>query len=93
MRAEYDQVIFDSPPLGAVTDAAILAPQLDGALLVLRAQQTHKKSVLAAMRQLRDVKANLLGGVLNCAAGGAGHYGSGYLSELLLPRFWTGRRV
>ena len=78
VRQEYDQVIFDSPPLGAVTDAAILAPQLDGVLLVLRAKQTHKKAVLAAMRQLRDVSANLLGGVLNCAAGSAGRYGSGY---------------
>jgi capsular exopolysaccharide synthesis family protein len=78
VRESYDHIIFDSPPVGAVTDAAILAPQLDGVLLVLRANRTHRKAVHAALRQLRDVGANVVGGVLNCIASGQGRYGNYY---------------
>lgn len=77
---QYDRVIFDSPPLQAVTDAAILASQCGGALLVVRTQATTRDSVTSAIRSLRDVHANLLGGVLNDvepSRGGKGH-GGGY---------------
>lgn len=77
---QYDRVIFDSPPLQAVTDAAILASRCGGALLVVRAQATTRDSVISAIRSLRDVHANLLGGVLNDvepSRGGKGH-GRGY---------------
>ena len=37
LRAEADYVLFDAPPVLAVTDAAVLATRLEGALLVLRA--------------------------------------------------------
>jgi capsular exopolysaccharide synthesis family protein len=77
-RETYDHVIFDSPPVGAVTDAAILAPQVDGVLIVLRANRTHRKAVHAALRQLGDVGANIVGGVLNCVAPGQGRYGNYY---------------
>lgn len=61
----FDWVLFDSPPLGAVTDAAILAPQLDGVLLVVRAGQTTMHSILGARKQLNSVSGRLLGAVLN----------------------------
>jgi capsular exopolysaccharide synthesis family protein len=61
----YDRVIFDSPPLGAVTDAAVLAPQLDAVLLVVKAHSTTRDALQSALRQLRDVGANIAGGVLN----------------------------
>lgn len=61
----YDRVIFDSPPLGAVTDAAVLAPQVDGALLVIKAHATTRDAIESALRQLADVGANVVGGVLN----------------------------
>lgn len=61
----YDRVVFDSPPLGAVTDAAVLAPQLDAALIVVKAHSTTRDALRSALRQLRDVGANVVGGVLN----------------------------
>lgn len=64
-ESRYDRVIFDSPPLCAVTDAAILAPQCGGALLVIRARSTTRDSIAATMRILDGVQANILGGVLN----------------------------
>ena len=62
---KYDQVIFDSPPLGAVTDAAVLAPQLGGVLLVVRAGTTTRDALRSALRQLADVGAHVIGAVAN----------------------------
>ncbi len=61
----YDQVIFDSPPLAAVTDAAIIAPQVDAAILVLHSERTTRDALGTALRQLRDVGCQPTGGVLN----------------------------
>jgi capsular exopolysaccharide synthesis family protein len=79
--SQYDRVIFDSPPLRAVTDAAILAPQCGGALIVVRARATTRDAVISATRSLRDVHANILGGVLNDVEpgrGAEGYLGGGY---------------
>lgn len=61
----YDRVIFDSPPVAAVTDAQILANQCDGAILVVRAGETNREMVKKAHRLLKDVGANVLGALLN----------------------------
>lgn len=63
--SRYDWVVFDSPPMNAVTDAAILGPQVDGVLLVVRAGQTTRDSVVSAKKQLAGVSAQLIGSVLN----------------------------
>ncbi len=63
-EAQYDMVVFDSPPL-AVTDAAVLAPQLDGVLIVVEAQRTTRDALRSALRQLNDVSANIVGAVVN----------------------------
>ena len=79
--SQYDRVIFDSPPLRAVTDAAILAPQCGGVLLVVRARATTRDAVLSAIRSLADVRAHVLGGVLNdveASRGGQGVLGGSY---------------
>ncbi|MGB5809674.1 MAG: polysaccharide biosynthesis tyrosine autokinase [Polyangiales bacterium] len=63
--SEYDKVIFDSPPVRAVTDAAVLAPQCEAAMLVARAGVSTRDELLSAVRRLRDVNANIVGAVLN----------------------------
>jgi capsular exopolysaccharide synthesis family protein len=60
-----DHVIIDSPPISAVTDAVVLASQVDGVLLVLEAGKTRSGSALQAKEQLERVGANLVGVVLN----------------------------
>ncbi|MBW2629307.1 MAG: CpsD/CapB family tyrosine-protein kinase, partial [Deltaproteobacteria bacterium] len=67
LLAQFDYVLFDSPPMGAVTDAAILAPQVDGVLLVVRAGTSTLHAVSGARKQLNSVSARLLGAVLNDA--------------------------
>ena len=39
---EYDRIILDSPPVGAVTDAQVLGQQVDGCVLVVSAMQTRR---------------------------------------------------
>jgi Mrp family chromosome partitioning ATPase len=53
--------------MGAVTDAAIVAPQVDGVLLVVRAGTSTLHAVSGARKQLNSVAARLLGAVLNDA--------------------------
>jgi polysaccharide biosynthesis transport protein len=65
LKARFDIVVFDSPPVGVVTDAAVLGPQLDGCLVVVRAEKSTRDTLANAMRALRNVKAHILGVVIN----------------------------
>jgi capsular exopolysaccharide synthesis family protein len=61
----YDRVVLDSPPVGVVTDAAVLSALVDGTVLVARSERTTREMLSRARRQLHDIKANLLGCILN----------------------------
>jgi non-specific protein-tyrosine kinase len=67
LQTEADIVLFDTPPVTAVTDAAILATRLDGVLLVFQAGKTRRERAREARRLLEKVKANIIGVVLNNA--------------------------
>ncbi|HMI90190.1 MAG TPA: polysaccharide biosynthesis tyrosine autokinase [Polyangiales bacterium] len=77
LRTRYDIVLFDSPPLNAVTDAAVIAPQVDGVVMIIHGQKTTRDAARSAMRQLRDVSANITGGVLNDVDLSSRQYGYG----------------
>ena len=61
----YDMVIFDTPPVLAVTDAQILADIVDGSILVVRSGNTEIEPAQRAKEALAPAKAKLLGVVLN----------------------------
>ncbi len=61
----YDRVIFDSPPIGLVTDAAILARSVDGTIVVAKGATTSKDALIRARRQLQGEGVNILGAILN----------------------------
>lgn len=65
LREQADSVLFDVPPVLAVTDAAILASQVDGVLLVLNAGVTKREHAQRAKVALEKVNARLVGTVLN----------------------------
>lgn len=65
LRAQGDYVLFDAPPIVPVTDAAVLAPQMDGVLLILKAGKTKRELAQRAKSLLQKVNANILGVVLN----------------------------
>ncbi len=64
-EGRYDQIIIDSPPLLAVTDAAILAVHTDGAVLVLRSGETEQRAAERSVDQLRRLGVRVFGAVLN----------------------------
>lgn len=64
LRATFDYVIFDAPPISMVTDAAVIGRQVDGALFVVRSNYASAEVVEAAVKKLRDMKINVLGAVL-----------------------------
>src|SRR5690625_4455450 len=64
-KKSYDLIIFDTPPVLAVTDAQILANIVDGSLLVIRSKQTEIEEATKAKEALLPAKAKLLGTVLN----------------------------
>ncbi|MBE3599479.1 MAG: CpsD/CapB family tyrosine-protein kinase [Limnochordaceae bacterium] len=65
MKARWDVVLFDSPPVVALSDGAILAARADGALLVVTMGQTPREMVAAARRQIEQVGGRILGVVVN----------------------------
>jgi capsular exopolysaccharide synthesis family protein len=73
-----DLVIFDSPPLQAVTDAAVLSSFTDGTLLVIDAGRSRRRVVRMAMESLTRAGANAIGAVLNRVPARAQYSYGGY---------------
>lgn len=88
-RSTYDLVIIDTPPVGAFADAAVVARQVDGAILVVREGFTDKRAAQLAMEQLRASGAHVLGVVMNfeerSTGGGYGYYYGYYYDEKSVP--------
>lgn len=79
LRADYDIVLIDAPPLLPVADAALLAAESDGAILVVHHGKTTKDQVAAAAGRLESVGAKLIGTVINMSPEPKhGRYGYGY---------------
>ncbi len=65
VKKKYDFIIFDSPPLLAVTDATLLSTKTDGTLLIIRAQKTDRDAAQASLKLLKNVNATVKGSILN----------------------------
>ncbi|MFU8945151.1 polysaccharide biosynthesis tyrosine autokinase [Mycetocola zhadangensis] len=64
LNEDFDVVLFDSPPLLPVTDAAILAKKVGGTIMVVAAGRTHKNQLKGALAALANVGAPVSGIVL-----------------------------
>ncbi|PKK90608.1 MAG: hypothetical protein CVV64_09635 [Candidatus Wallbacteria bacterium HGW-Wallbacteria-1] len=64
-KANYDLVIFDSPPVIAVTDAAVIASKVDGVLYLVSLRRVARKQAEKGMELLENVNANVFGVVCN----------------------------
>jgi len=65
IEEKADLVIYDSPPLIAVTDPVLLASKLNGILLVVKHRGTSKYVAANMIEQLEKAKVNIIGVVLN----------------------------
>jgi Mrp family chromosome partitioning ATPase len=73
---DYDHVIFDSGPLLMVSESVAMAPRVDGVLTVVRARGNSRGLLQRLRDDLRRVKADHLGVVLNAVRSqGGGYYG------------------
>jgi len=65
VKKVFDVIIFDTPPVLAVTDAQVLANKCDGTILVTYSGKTEIEHVIKAKESLLNAKGKLLGAVLN----------------------------
>lgn len=65
LRSEFDEVVLDMPATSVSRLGLMVAPQCDGVIVVLEAERTRAPVAEALVANLRAVKANLLGTVLN----------------------------
>ena len=78
VRANYDYVIVDTPPVNPVIDGTLIAKQCDGTILVVESGLTEREQVVRAKRQLDYAGVKLLGSVLNKVGTPKSGYGYGY---------------
>ena len=79
IRAQYDYVLVDTPPLLVVTDPCVVAPRVDGVILAIRVTKNGRPFAERAKEILTSLGANVLGVVVNGLGGQAGgRYGYGY---------------
>jgi len=77
MRDHYDYVVIDAPPVLPVTDAMILAPQVDMVLVVLEPCRVPEKAAQQMVESLKSVDAKIAGVILNDKSGrGFKYYGN-----------------
>ena len=79
LKRDADILIFDSPPLRAVTDAAILAPAVDATLLIIQAGRTRGGAVRHGREALARVGAKVIGATLNGVRAGKEEAYYGYV--------------
>ncbi|MGB8214298.1 MAG: polysaccharide biosynthesis tyrosine autokinase [Anaerolineales bacterium] len=74
LAGQFDTVIVDAPPVLLVTDALVLAPCVDGVLVVVKPSITKRAALKHMIEELRQVNANILGVVLNDVKIDRSHY-------------------
>src|SRR5690606_21652044 len=73
----YDQILIDSPPALATSDAAVLGRRVDGVVMVVQPDKNRRRAVVRAVEGLLSLRIPLLGLVLNRIGldGNHGYYG------------------
>ena len=77
LEQDWDMILFDSPPLVAVTDANMVSKEIDQIVLVVKVGQTDKKAFHHTINNLRTIDAPL-GGIIMNAVTNKSSYGSYY---------------
>ena len=79
MRDVFDYILIDCAPLGAAIDAAVIAKECDGAVIVISQGEVSSKSVVTIKKQLEAADVRILGAVLNKVdVRKTGYYGKYY---------------
>lgn len=65
LEQHFDYILVDTPPLGNVSDADLIASKCDGALLVVRSGVTPRRMISSSIQQLEHAGCPLIGSILN----------------------------
>ncbi|MCF8093618.1 MAG: polysaccharide biosynthesis tyrosine autokinase [Desulfotignum sp.] len=65
LKSRFDFIIIDTPPVTPATDALLIAPMIDGSVLVVKSGNTDRKIIQDAVDQFKAVKQPVIGMVLN----------------------------
>ena len=65
LKKAYDYIFIDTPPIGLVTDAGVLASFIDGTVLVVKSEGVEMKHLEESKKKLDSVNAKIIGAVLN----------------------------
>jgi succinoglycan biosynthesis transport protein ExoP len=82
----FDFVIIDAPPLLPVADAAVLASEVDGAIVVLRAKKSRRDELREALATVESARGRVIGLVFNCGTPTAADRYGPYVREVSEPR-------
>ena len=66
---DYDYILIDTPPVGVVTDACLVAKMLDGMVFLVRQYEAEKDNVARCLRQIENAGVRLMGFILNGSLG------------------------
>ena len=80
-KGKFDYIIVDSPPVGIISDAAILSSLVDGVLFVVKANGYPREHVLRSIKSLSSVNAKITGIVLTHLDRGKGYYYRSYYTR------------
>lgn len=78
LKEKYDYIILDTPPVGMVIDAAVIASHCDGALLIIASRKTSRKAAKEAKEQIERSGCRILGAVINEVDKSSSSYGNKY---------------
>lgn len=65
LKADYDKIIVDTPPVQLVSDGLLLAPMCDAVILVVKADHTRSPAVKNSIAKINQAHGNLYGVILN----------------------------
>jgi len=86
LSEQADFVIFDSPPILAVTDSVLLSQMVDATLLVVKGGKTAYQAVAVASRRIADVNGHIAGVLLNQVKRNNGYGYTYYYQENYAPK-------
>lgn len=81
VTADYDYIVFDTPPIGTFVDAAVIAAIVDATVLVVRERFAKRAEVLGAHEQLKKADANVIGVVMNMVEAESSEYYYAYYNK------------
>lgn len=89
LKAAYDYIILDLPPVEEVSDALVAAKLADGILLVVRQDYCNRNAVEHAVKQLEFVNAKVLGVIFNATSEGGGLYKKYYSGKYYGKKYYN----